>query len=726
MAPSSITIALTGNPNSGKTTIFNNLTGARQKVGNWPGVTVEKKEGTVWFKGQRIKVVDLPGTYSLTAYSVEERVARDFILKSRPDVVVDILDASNLERNLYLATQLIEMGVPLILVLNMADVVKERGIDIDEKLLSQLLGVPIVFTVGKMNQGTQELLATIVAVTTEKKESSKKIYVTYGREIEEELEKISNIILEKRPEIGSHYARWLSVKLLENDPLARKEVSSWSSDSADLVTCIDISRKHLEEIYQEDPEILLTEQRYGFIQGACREVVKTSTQQKIDISQKIDLVLTNKLFGFPIFIFFIWAIFQLTFSVGDYPMNWIDIAMGYLQHVVSNHLPVGLMKDLVVNGILAGVGSVIIFLPNILILFFCIALLEDTGYMARAAFLMDRIMHWIGLHGKSFIPMLIGFGCNVPAIMATRTLESERDRILTILINPFMSCSARLPVYVLIAGAFFGRRGGTVIFSIYLLGIVLAILSGQLFSKTILKGMSMPFVMELPPYRVPTMKSLTIHMWDRAVVFLKKIGGVILIGSIVIWVLGTFPQNTSLIRKYERKRAQIETFYKEKIMGIHSKADQAKIRQKFSDTLARVEREENSEKMASTYLGRIGHIMEPIMKPLGFDWRIGVSLLTGFVAKEVVISTMGVLYSSNIKGQSDKYSIQNALKKTGLTPIKAYAFMAFVLVYTPCLATVATIRREIGAKWMLFSVGYSVALAWLLAWVISNGSQLLL
>ncbi len=725
MASPTITIALAGNPNSGKTTIFNNLTGARQKVGNWPGVTVERKEGTINFKGYQIKVVDLPGTYSLTAYSVEERVARDFILNHNPDVVVDILDASNLERNLYLATQLIEMGVNLILVLNMADVAKSRGIDIDGALLSQLLGVPVVFTVGKLNEGTQELLEKVIEVAEQKKDKEKTIYVTYGKEIEEELDKIGKEISEARPELGSHYTRWLSVKLLEDDPLAVEEVKSWGESGERVIEATEKSRKHLEEIYHEDPEILITEQRYGFIQGACREAIKTSTQKKIDISQKIDLVLTNRLLGFPIFIFFIWAMFQLTFTLGEYPMNWIDSLMGTIQAVASNLLPAGLLKDLVVNGILAGVGSVIIFLPNILILFFCIALLEDTGYMARAAFLMDRIMHWIGLHGKSFIPMLIGFGCNVPAIMATRTLESERDRILTILINPLMSCSARLPVYVLIAGTFFAGKAGSVIFSIYLLGIVLAILTAQLFSKTILKGMSMPFVMELPPYRVPTLKSLMIHMWDRGVVFIKKMGGVILVGSVIIWALGTFPKNPEVDIQYKQAKKELQATYSAKLAKATAATEQERVRKELDEALQKLLIKTNQQKMAQTYLGRIGKVVEPILKPLGFDWRIGIALLSGFVAKEVVVSTMGVIYSGSNEEKTGEKSLQKALKAQHFTSAKAYAFMAFVLIYTPCLATVAAIRREIGTKWMIFNVAYSLTLAWIIAWLIYHGAQLL-
>ncbi|HID29356.1 MAG TPA: ferrous iron transport protein B, partial [Desulfobacterales bacterium] len=526
MPRKSITLALAGNPNAGKSTIFNNLTGTRQKIGNWPGVTVEKKEGHLKTDGYDLTVVDLPGTYSLTAYSIEEIVARDFILDEKPDVVVDIIDASNLERNLYLATQLRELDTKVIYVLNMADLARERGVKIDGDKLSELLDVPVVFTVGNRNRGTEELLRTVISVAEAEIDLPRTRRVYYGKDIEKAVGELSEFIREKTSEELPYHIRWAAIKLLENDRIVKERVLQSANPHGEAILQeAELKRQRLREFFDEEPEIVMTDHRYGFIAGILKEVLKAVSVKRVDVSRQIDQVLTNRLLGLPIFIFFIWAMFQLTFSLGAYPMDWIDAGVGWLGEIAGRIVPQGLFADLIVNGIIAGVGSVAIFLPNILILFFCIALFEDSGYMARAAFLMDKVMHLIGLHGKSFIPMLMGFGCNAPAIMATRTLESERDRILTILINPLMSCSARLPVYILLAGAFFGAKAGNAIFSIYALGIVLAISVGRLFRSTLLRGKVAPFVMELPPYRVPMLKSLLIHMWDRSKIFLKKIGG---------------------------------------------------------------------------------------------------------------------------------------------------------------------------------------------------------
>jgi ferrous iron transport protein B len=479
MPSKSITVALAGNPNSGKSTIFNNLTGTRQKVGNWPGVTVEKKEGHVTTNGYRLTIVDLPGTYSLTAYTIEEIVARNFVLDERPDVVVDIIDASNLERNLYLATQLRELDTKVIFVLNMADLAGQRGAKIDGDKLSELLDVPVVFTVGNRNKGTQDLLRTIVSVAEADIELPRTRRVYYGKEIEKAIGELSEVIREKAGGKLPYNIRWIAIKLLEKDRIVKDRILQAAGPQGNVILDeAEKKRERLREFFDEEPEIVLTDHRYGFVAGIVKEALKTVSRERVDVSRQIDQVLTNRLLGLPIFVFFIWAMFQLTFSLGAYPMSWIDAGVSWLGLGVGAWLPEGVLQDLVVDGMIAGVGSVIIFLPNILILFFCIALFEDTGYMARAAFLMDKVMHLIGLHGKSFIPLLMGFGCNAPAIMATRTLESEKDRILTILINPLMSCSARLPVYILLAGTFFGARAGNVIFSIYALGIVLAILVG--------------------------------------------------------------------------------------------------------------------------------------------------------------------------------------------------------------------------------------------------------
>ena len=723
MKKEDITIALTGNPNSGKTTIFNNLTGTRQHVGNWPGVTVEKKMGTVVHNGHRLQVVDLPGTYSLTAYSIEEIVARRFLVDSKPDVVVDIVDASNLERNLYLATQLIEMGVKLILALNMADVAQARGHHIDADSLGTLLGVPVVFTVGTKNQGMKELLDKVLEVVEDRDTVSRHIHISYGHELEKEIKKIQDVIWQD-PTIGERFStRWLAVKLLENDEAVQDRVKSLGKIGEQILAQAEASRERLSEFYKDDAEMVLTDQRYGFIGGALKEILKVSGKTKFDLSRQVDLILTNRILGFPIFIFFIWAMFQLTFTVGAYPMEWIDAGVGWIGMVVTALMPEGLLKDLLVNGIIAGVGSVIIFLPNIMILFFCIAVFEDTGYLARAAFIMDRVMHIIGLHGKSFIPLLMGFGCNAPAIMATRTLESERDRLLSILINPLISCSARLPVYILLAGTFFGASAGNVIFSIYGLGIALAIAMGKLFSVTLFRGDIAPFVMELPPYRAPTLKSLLIHMWDRSQIFLRKMSGVILVGSILVWVLGSFPRSADLQRGQAVERGATSATQERVLIVAESQQpvppSTLEGNPKNSDL--------NSEmvRLESSFLGRLGHFIQPIFAPLGFDWRTSVAVLTGFVAKEIVVSTLGVLYAAGADVNEESEALRRSLRASGMTPLGAYTLMAFVLIYIPCLATVAVIRRETNSwKWTGFSIGYSLVLAWMVSFLIYQGGRI--
>ena len=470
MHSKNLTIALAGNPNSGKTTIFNNITGTRQKVGNWPGVTVAKKEGRIHKYGYDLKIIDLPGTYSLTPFSIEEIVARNYVLDARPDVVVDIIDASNLERSLYLATQLRELDCKVLFALNMADVARSRGMKIDADKLSQLLDVPVVFTVGNKNEGIEPLLKQAVKLAETDTTTPKRRNVKYSKDIESAINRLQQFIEEKTDGKSPYNSRWTAIKLLEDDKIIKERILQSAAEiGLEILQTNQALRKHLEQRFDDDPQVVMTDERYGFIAGIIKEIQTASTKQRVDVSRNIDLVLTNRFIGFPIFLFFIWAMFQLTFTLGSYPMDWIEAGVGWLSATLDGLLPDNLLKALLLDGIIAGVGSVIVFLPNILILFFCIALFEDTGYMSRSAFLMDKIMHLIGLHGKSFIPMLMGFGCNVPAIMATRTLESEKDRILTILITPFMSCSAKLPVYIILAGAFFGIRAGTVIFAIYFL-----------------------------------------------------------------------------------------------------------------------------------------------------------------------------------------------------------------------------------------------------------------
>jgi ferrous iron transport protein B len=726
MPSKSITVALAGNPNSGKSTIFNNLTGTRQKVGNWPGVTVEKKEGQVTTNGYRLTIVDLPGTYSLTAYTIEEIVARNFVLDERPDVVVDIIDASNLERNLYLATQLRELDTKVIFVLNMADLAGQRGAKIDGDKLSELLDVPVVFTVGNRNKGTQDLLRTIVSVAEADIELPRTRRVYYGKEIEKAIDELSEVIREKAGGKLPYNVRWIAIKLLEKDRIVKDRILQAAGPEGNVILGEgEKKRERLREFFDEEPEIVLTDHRYGFVAGIIKEALKTVSTERVDVSRQIDQILTNRLLGLPIFVFFIWAMFQLTFSLGAYPMSWIDAGVNWLGLAVGGWLPEGVLRDLIVDGMIAGVGSVIIFLPNILILFFCIALFEDTGYMARAAFLMDKVMHLIGLHGKSFIPLLMGFGCNAPAIMATRTLESEKDRILTILINPLMSCSARLPVYILLAGTFFGARAGNAIFSIYVLGIVLAILVGRLFRSTLLTGKVAPFVMELPPYRAPMFKGLVIHMWDRSKIFLKKMGGVILIGSVFVWFLSAFPQAVQFSRDYETELASLSVQYQARIAEAQGSSREELLRES-KEALSALEAQKAKEKVEKSYIGRLGKLLAPVFSPIGMDWRGSVAVLTGFVAKEIVVSTMGVLYAVGPDEDEKGEALKSALKKSGMTPLSAYAMMAFVLIYIPCVATVAVIRRETNSwKWTLFSITYSTCLAWVIAFIIYQGGKLI-
>jgi ferrous iron transport protein B len=719
-----LSIALAGNPNSGKTTIFNNITGSRQKVGNWPGVTVEKKEGRVSKFGYDLIIVDLPGTYSLTPFSIEEIIARDYVLEEHPDVVIDIIDASNLERSLYLATQLRELDCKVLFALNMADVSQTRGMKIDDKMLSELLDVPVVFTIGNKNEGIDTLLEKAIELAESSHEIPQTRKVKYSKDIEHSISNLERF-LENWTEGSIPYnIRWTAIKLIENDKIVKERIlQKAGKNSQDILQETQKHRDFLVDRFDDEPEIVMTDERYGFIFGIIKEVLTTSTKQRVDISRNIDLILTNRFVGFPIFFLFIWVMFELTFSLGAYPMEWIDGGVNLLSTSLNSFLPDNIFKDLLLNGIIAGVGSVIVFLPNILILFFCIALFEDTGYMSRAAFLMDKIMHLIGLHGKSFIPMLMGFGCNVPAIMATRTLESEKDRTLTILITPFMSCSAKLPVYIILAGTFFGASAGTVIFSIYLAGIILSIITGRLFRSTILRGADAPFVMELPPYRVPMIKSLLIHMWDRSKMFLKKMGGIILAGSVIVWALLAFPRNVPYSSDYAAEIDRVKASYVTEIT-IANESDKQLLEKRRDAAVANLIRGKKAEKAEKSFMGRIGKVIAPLFAPLGIDWRGSVALLTGFAAKEIVVSTLGILYV-NDEGD-DSEALKNALLSSDMTPLSALAMMTFVLLYMPCLATITTIRRETGSfSWMFFSIVYSTLLAWVVAFCVYQGGKII-
>jgi ferrous iron transport protein B len=717
-----LTIALAGNPNSGKTTIFNAITGTRQKVGNWPGVTVEKKEGHVQRFGYELTIIDLPGTYSLTPFSIEEIVARDFVLDTRPDVVIDIIDASNLERSLYLATQLREIDCKVLFALNMADLARSNGIRINAAKLGELLDLPVVFTVGNRQEGIDELLQKAIHLAESGAPVPQKRRVRYSQDIEAAIAGLRAFMDENAGGNLPYNPRWTAIKLLEDDRIVRERILAAAGEGGPaILEEAERLRRQLADRYDDAPEIVMTDERYGFIAGIMREVLTTARRQRVDMSRTIDKVLTDRFLGFPIFVFFIWAMFQLTFSLGAYPMDWIGAGFEAAGTLIQRWMPESLLRDLLVDGVLAGVGSVAVFLPNILILFFCISLFEDTGYMARAAFLMDRIMHLVGLHGKSFIPMLMGFGCNVPAVMAARTLESEKDRILTVLVTPFMSCSARLPVYLVLAGTFFAQRAGTVIFGIYLLGIVLAMLSGRLFRKTLLPGADAPFVMELPPYRMPMLKSLMIHMWDRARMFIQKMGGVILVGAVIVWILSSFPRQVDYQRDYGDLREAAESRWQQQIAAAEP-VRRPVLELALARELAELRRQQRTEQIAQSYMGRIGKTLEPLVAPMGIDWRGGVALLSGVVAKEIVVSTMGVLYAAEADSED---ALGRALRAAGMTPLAGLAMMAFVLLYVPCLATVAAVRRETGNKWMVFSVVYSTGLAWLVAVIIYQGGQML-
>ncbi|MHC4874138.1 MAG: ferrous iron transport protein B [Planctomycetota bacterium] len=768
-----ITVGLAGNPNSGKTSIFNNITGARQHVGNYPGVTVEKREGEFTYKNYAITFVDLPGTYSLSPYSIEEIAARDFIIRERPDVIVNVVDASNLERNLYLTAQLIDLHAHMVVALNMVDVAQKRNIHINQKKLSKLLGAPVVPTIGRAKEGMDELLEEIVRVAEDPEALTRHIHIDYGQEVEDEIEKVKQIINnDEKLSNSPYYPRWLSARAIENDSDVRKHIKREADDADKIFDVCSKSRSHLESIFAESIDGIIADRIYSFLHGLCLSVVDSTREIRITRSDKIDKILTNKAMGFPIFFFLMWLMFQGTFTLAEAPMGWLEAIMEGLKGIVENNMSESMFKSLLLGGVIDGVGGVVIFLPNILILFFFLALLDDTGYMARAAFLMDRIMHNLGLHGKSFISMLIGFGCNVPGIMATRTLESRQDRLITILVNPLMSCSARYPVYALFCAAFFTRNQGLIILSVYVLGMVLAIAAGKLFRKTLFKGEDSPFVLELPPYRIPTFNSVMIHMWDRGKIFLQKAGGIILIGTILVWFINEFPKDenlkfsrdypaavtttteyrdnqlTELKTAFEEAKIAAESKYAEEVkddkvkqfvgfekssqfleLEKHYKEESESIKDKYGKEIANLQNQFSAEKVSQKYSGRIGKVIEPLIKPLGFDWRLGISLIPGFTAKEIVVSSLGVIFGAG-EGTDDEESQQAGSLRQKLrnayTPLIAYCFMVFTLIYTPCMATVAVIKRETGSwGWAFFSIAYSLVLAWGVTFVFFNVGKLL-
>jgi ferrous iron transport protein B len=677
--PDVIEVALVGNPNCGKTSIFNLASNSREHTGNYAGVTVEAKIAEIRLNNQNFQITDLPGTYSMSAFSPDEMFVRDQLLLEHPDVVINVIDASNLERNLYLTTQLIDMDLPVVIALNMYDELEKSGDKLDHEYLGKMLGIPVIPTVGIKGSGIEGLFRKVTEVMQGKDSIVRHIHIPYDPEIEISIKRLQDKLWASPDFSDLFSSRFLAIKLLERNYDILKSVKAVGN--ADEVTQLaekEITR--IEKFYNKDAESLLTDSRYGFISGALREtyIKKKIPPEQTTPTSRIDNILTHKWLGFPIFLLFLWVMFQSTFNLGKYPVQGIEAGVHALSAMLQNALSPGILKDFLIDGIIGGVGGVIIFLPNILILFLFISFMEDTGYMARVAFIMDKLMHLIGLHGKSFIPLIMGFGCNVPAIMATRTIENRGDRLMTMLIIPLMSCSARLPVYILIAGVIFPDQAANVIFGLYLVGIVLSIFMALILRNTLFRSKEAPFVMELPPYRSPRPNAIVKHMWFRSRLYLKKMGGVILIASIVIWALGYFP------RISDNKSIQLE----------------------------------------GSAIGHIGRAVQPVMAPLGFDWKMSVAVLSGIAAKEVVVSTIGVLYQDG----DPNASVQNRMMQSKHTSGKlkgspvfslraGLAFMLFVLIYVPCIAVLAAIRRESGKwKWSAFMVVYMTFLAWIVGW----------
>ncbi len=702
-----INIALIGNPNCGKTSIFNQASRSYEHVGNYGGVTVETKIARVEYQGYTFNIYDLPGTYSLTSYSPEEIYVRNFLTDSLPDVVVNVVDATNLERNLYLTTQLIDMNLKMVMALNMYDEFKLSGNHFNHLSFASMLGIPIIPTVGSKGKGLARLFTAIISKFNEGDASRKKIHINYGTDIENSVNKIlapvsveSNNVL-----TGRICSRFIAIKLLEGDDHTVAQVAGLANRE-DITNVLETERRKLQELFSEEPGTLITDARFGFIAGALRETYLENRDDRKKYSEKIDNVLTNKFVGIPIFFIFLWLMFETTFTLGQYPMNWINKGMNLLSSLVSATLPAGDLRNLLSEGIIGGVGGVLVFLPNILILFFFISFLEDTGYMARAAFIMDKFMHRIGLHGKSFIPMVMGFGCNVPAIMSTRIIESRNNRLLTMMLVPFMSCSARLPVYILIIGAFFPTHQGTVLFGIYLAGIALAVFSALIFRKVFFRKEDSPFVMELPPYRMPTLKNTSRHMWNKASQYLQKIGGIILVASIIIWGLEYYPKKSPLFNQANNIHVEASMVSS----GVVQNTDQG-----------------------SSYLEKIGKMVQPVMSPLGFDWKMTVSLMAGVAGKEVVVSTMGVIYDDKSNGNTSLgsrlrgqvYTEGPQIGQLVYTPLSAMAFLVFILVYFPCIAVVAAVAKESGSVWWaVLMIVYTTGMAWLLSFLTYQAGSL--
>ena len=704
-----INVALVGNPNCGKTSLFNIASGAHEHVGNYSGVTVDAKEGFFDFQGYRFRIVDLPGTYSLSAYSPEEIYVRRHIIDQTPDIIINVVDASNLERNLYLTTQLIDMNVRMVVALNMYDELEASGNTLDYVKLGELFGVPMLPTVSRTGRGVENLFHVIItlyeggdfldkkgkvraeiledfrqwhkeyvpdhAFGTHQEEEEhprgffRHIHINHGPELERSIDAVKLVISENENIRHKYSTRFLSIKLLENDKDLEGMVKTLPNGGK-ILEVRDREKQRIREVMNEDSEQAITDAKYGFISGALRETFVDNHQDKERMTRVIDAIVTHRIWGFPIFFLFMFLMFEVTFVLGAYPQDWIESLVNVIGTFISNNMAEGPLKDLLIDGIIGGVGGVIVFLPNILILYLFISLMEDSGYMARAAFIMDKIMHKMGLHGKSFIPLIMGFGCNVPAVLASRTIENRKSRLVTILINPLMSCSARLPIYLLLVGVFFPHHASLVLLSIYSLGIILAVVMARLFSRFLVKGDDTPFVMELPPYRMPTSKAIFRHTWEKGAQYLRKMGGVIMVASIIIWVLGYYPRP--------------------------------------SESMDLAQQQENS------YIGRIGKAIEPAIEPLGFDWKLGIGILSGVGAKELVVSSLGVLYADD--AEADETTLAQRLP---ITPLVAYGYMVFILLYFPCVATLAAIRQEAGGwKWAAFAAAYTTVLAWIMSFAV--------
>lgn len=704
-----IQVVLAGNPNSGKTSLFNELAGTNRKVGNFPGVTVEKVEGTVVHKNYLIKLVDLPGTYSLSSYSPEEQVARDYIVLEKPDIIIHVLDSTNPERNMLFTTQLLELERKVITAFNIYDEAEKKGIHVNHKELESLLGTPVIPVSSKTKTGINTLLDTIVRLYESSQPLPRKFH--YPEYIEERILKLAEILSSDNELLKTYNPRWLAIKLIEHDENVYqilKDRAIWMKAFPYLTTIT----KEIESHYEEEADLVINENRNSFVKGAVRETITFSNRKKYNFSEILDLLLINRITGLPFFIISMWAVFQLVFQLGKYPTKWLEMAFSSLGDLSTQYISNEILRSVIADGIISGVGGVLSFVPNILLLFFALAILEGSGYMARAAFVVDKVMHTFGLHGKSAISLITGLGCSIPAFMSTRTLKSQRDRIVTLLIIPFMSCGAKLPVYILIIGAFFPvKYSGTVLFAVYLTGILLALISARLFKATIFKGESEPFVMELPPYRLPSPKSLFYQMWNKAEMYFRKAATTILIASVVIWLASNFPKNNILSKSIEYQISQTSE-------NPYLKAeDKEKI-------INELKNKESSLQLQHSVIGQIGSFIEPFIKPLGFDWKIGISLITGFAAKELVVSSMATIYSLDQNNYESVKTLQEKLKNEYSFPA-ALSLLMFVLIYVPCIAATVIFHRESGkTKYTILYIIFTLFTAWILSFLVFQFSSL--